>query len=598
MDDTIAPVCLNSCTDCTTCNCDLMLLAGTASCDALTVTGTDTYEATITFSQTTAPGAGTYTLSTTSGGTIGGDDPDLMTSGTITISGIPEGTDADLNITAAGCDLNAAVIAPICLPSYEITFQVNMCERISAGTFDPTSQAVFVAGGPIYPQCGTAMTDTNGDSVYELTRTYLDTTTFNYKYLIGPIAWANTGNCTGAGFETNIPAACIFGEFNDRQFTVNGMNDMIPPICYGSCADCMTCSLPMVESCIDTLQVGNYNHLMDSTIQVEHVLTSNAEISSSSNVYYFAGSTICLDSDFEVNSGSEFVADIDGCCDEIIWYEDADGDGLGNPYVTITDCNQPTGYVSTPRFNTGYTTPTSYAGYSLVWSDEFDNNVLDASTWVHDLGDGCPNVCGWGNNEVIWYQQQNATVADDFLTIEAKEEMVNGYNHTSSRIKTQGNQSFQYGRIDIRAKLPYSQGLWPALWMLGDNITSLGWPSCGEIDIMELIGGGINDSVTHGTGHWDNNGHNFVGGSYTLNSGIFANQFHVFSIIWDATEIQWYVDDNLFYTLDITAPEMSEFHNPFFFIFNVSVGGNWPGYPDATSIFPQTMQVDYVRVFQ
>jgi len=139
--------------------------------------------------------------------------------------------------------------------------------------------------------------------------------------------------------------------------------------------------------------------------------------------------------------------------------------------------------------------------------------------------------------------------------------------------------------------------LWPAIWMLGDNITTVGWPSCGEIDIMELIGGGSNDSESHGTGHWNDNGHQFSGGSYTLSNGIFADQFHVFSIIWDADTIQWFVDDNLFNTLDISGPEQTEFHDPFFFILNVSVGGNWPGYPDATSVFPQTMEVDYIRVF-
>ncbi len=355
---------------------------------------------------------------------------------------------------------------------------------------------------------------------------------------------------------------------------------------------------PIDEGCIDTIQLNTHVHLTDSTFHAEHVLTSGGYVSGERQVYYYAGGEICLDLGFAVDAGNEFTAEIVNCCVEKTWYQDADGDGLGNPYVTILSCEQPSGYVETPRFNIGYTTPTSYSGYTLVWSDEFDNNILDPANWGYDLGDGCPNVCGWGNNEIIWYQEDNATVGDDFLTIEAREEAAGGYNYTSSRIKTQGKQSFQYGRVDIRAKLPYSQGIWPALWMLGENITTVGWPSCGEIDVMELIGGGGNDSVTHGTGHWNNNGHNYMGGSYSLANGIFADQFHVFSVIWDANQIQWFVDDNLFYTLDITDPTRSEFHNPFFFIFNVSVGGNWPGYPDATSVFPQTMVVDYIRVFQ
>ncbi len=358
--------------------------------------------------------------------------------------------------------------------------------------------------------------------------------------------------------------------------------------------------VPMMEEnlCVDTIHIGNYMHTLDSTALVEHVVTSSGIVSNGSEVFYNAGSTICLEPNFTVNIGSTFEAAIDGCCDTQTWYQDVDGDGEGNPYITLDACTQPVGYVETPRFNVGYSTPLSYPGYNLVWADEFDNNILDPNTWVHDLGDGCPNVCGWGNNEAIWYQTPNATVADDFLTIEAKEEAVNGYSHTSSRIKTQGNESFQYGRIDVRAKLPYSQGLWPAIWMLGDNISTVGWPSCGEIDIMELIGGANNDSVSHGTGHWNDNGHTYLGGSYSLGSGIFADQFHVFSIIWNASTIQWFVDDTLFYTLDISGPAQTEFHDPFFFILNVSVGGNWPGYPDASSVFPQTMEVDYIRVFQ
>ena len=355
---------------------------------------------------------------------------------------------------------------------------------------------------------------------------------------------------------------------------------------------------PIDEGCMDTIQLNSHVHLVDSTFHAEHVLNSGGNVSGGLQVYYYAGGEICLDPGFIVNSGNEFTADIVPCCVEKTWYQDVDADGFGNPYITMLGCEQPPGYVETPRFNVGYTTPASYPEYALVWSDEFDNNILDPANWGYDLGDGCPNVCGWGNNEIIWYQEENATVGDDFLTIEAREESAGGYSYTSSRIKTQGKQSFQYGRVDIRAKLPYSQGVWPALWMLGENITTVGWPSCGEIDVMELIGGGNNDSVTHGTGHWNNNGHNYMGGSYSLANGIFADQFHVFSIIWDANQIQWFVDDNLFYTLDITDPTRTEFHNPFFFIFNIAIGGNWPGYPDATSVFPQTMVVDYIRVFQ
>ena len=189
---------------------------------------------------------------------------------------------------------------------------------------------------------------------------------------------------------------------------------------------------------------------------------------------------------------------------------------------------------------------------------------------------------------------------DGYLTITAKQQNIGSQVYTSSRIKTQGIQSFQYGRVDIRAKLPYGKGMWPALWMLGDNITSDGWPACGEIDIMELVGGGsYNDRTVYGTIHWDQTGsHASYGNNSTLSSGRFFDEFHVFTIVWDSSSIKWYMDDQLYNTADISPQDLSEFHNTFFFIFNVAVGGTWPGSPDNSTQFPQTMIVDYVRVFQ
>ena len=244
----------------------------------------------------------------------------------------------------------------------------------------------------------------------------------------------------------------------------------------------------------------------------------------------------------------------------------------------------------------GYTTPMSYPGYTLVWNDEFVGSSL-SSDWTYDIGTGS---WGWGNNELEYYRTENAVVDSGMLTITAKEESYNGQDYTSSRIKTQGLRSFKYGRVDIRAALPYGKGLWPALWMLGDNITTIGWPNCGEIDIMELIGGGtFNDKTIYGTIHWDDSGtHASYGGSKSLSSGTFADEFHVFSLIWDSSSIQFLLDDVVYRTADITPAGLSEFHENFFFIFNVAVGGNWPGDPDATTVFPQKMYVDYVRVFQ
>ncbi|MEY3591243.1 MAG: hypothetical protein RLZZ38_196 [Bacteroidota bacterium] len=244
----------------------------------------------------------------------------------------------------------------------------------------------------------------------------------------------------------------------------------------------------------------------------------------------------------------------------------------------------------------GYISPLSYPNYTLVWSDEFNGSGL-SSDWTYDIGTGS---WGWGNNELQYYKQDNAVVSDGILTITAKNETFNTSNYTSSRIKTQGIKSWKYGRIDVRAALPYGQGIWPAIWMLGDNITTAGWPACGEIDIMELIGGaGANDRTVHGTVHWSNNGsHAQYGGSKTLSSGKFADNFHVFSIEWDANSIHWLLDNVQYHSIDTSPAEMSEFREKFFIILNVAVGGNWPGSPDPTTTFPQKMFVDYVRVFQ
>lgn len=246
----------------------------------------------------------------------------------------------------------------------------------------------------------------------------------------------------------------------------------------------------------------------------------------------------------------------------------------------------------------GYITPLFYEGYDLVWNDEFEGSAVDPAYWVFETGNGCPNLCGWGNNELQYYREENAWVEDGILTIEARRETVQTNNYTSARMKTQGKKSFKYGRVDIRALLPKGQGIWPALWMLGNNITTVGWPKCGEIDIMEMIGGSGRENQVHGTLHWDNNGHNYTGGTYTLPSGVFADEYHVFTILWDQTSIKWLVNDEQFHEILITPAHMTEFHEEFFFLFNIAVGGNWPGNPNESTVFPQQMKVDYIRVFQ
>lgn len=251
-----------------------------------------------------------------------------------------------------------------------------------------------------------------------------------------------------------------------------------------------------------------------------------------------------------------------------------------------------------PTNNAGYSTPQSYPNYTLVWADEFDGNALQTSSWNYEIGNGSN---GWGNNEHQYYTSnpKNVFVSEGNLIIEARRERIETFPYTSARLTTKGKREFQFGRIDIRAKLPKGKGVWPALWMLGANISQVGWPRCGEIDIMELIGHEPNK--VHGTLHWNGtNGHAFRGGSTTLASGDFSDRFHVFSILWKKDTISWYVDDALFYSM--SRPDFGEavypFNAPQFFLFNVAVGGNWPGYPDESTILPQRMFVDYIRIFQ
>jgi beta-glucanase (GH16 family) len=262
--------------------------------------------------------------------------------------------------------------------------------------------------------------------------------------------------------------------------------------------------------------------------------------------------------------------------------------------ITIDLTPPVSGFIPT----TGYTSPTTYPGLTLVWEDNFTGSALNTSDWTYETGRGSN---GWGNNELQFYRQENTSIVDGHLVITAKKENFSGAEYTSSRLITKDKRSFQYGRIDIRAALPKGKGIWPAFWMLGANFSTVGWPKCGEIDIMEMVGGAGKDNTIYGTLHWDNNGsHACTCGDdgYTISSGSLANEFHVYSIVWTADKITWYLDNVMHHEIDTRPAEMSEFDAAHFLLFNIAVGGNWPGNPDATTQFPQRLIVDYVRVFQ
>ncbi|MGL1892465.1 MAG: family 16 glycosylhydrolase [Spirochaetaceae bacterium] len=241
--------------------------------------------------------------------------------------------------------------------------------------------------------------------------------------------------------------------------------------------------------------------------------------------------------------------------------------------------------------------------WQLVWSDEFDADTIDESKWNFINGAG-----GYGNNELQYYsgREKNARIKKGNLIIEAHKEDFKGSPYTSAKLTTQGKGDWTYGRYEIRAKLPKGQGIWPAFWMMPTDYDIYGaWPQCGEIDIMEMIGHEPN--TTHGTLHYGNP-YKYTGESYTLEEGTFYDNYHTFAIDWLPGEIKWYVDGHLFQvqndwysnnqgtTENLTFP--APYDRDFYMQFNLAIGGNWPGNPDSTTVFPQKLIIDWIRVYQ
>jgi len=230
----------------------------------------------------------------------------------------------------------------------------------------------------------------------------------------------------------------------------------------------------------------------------------------------------------------------------------------------------------------------SAQNWQLVWQDNFDNSI--GPDWVFETGAG-----GWGNNELQYYRQENATIENGQLVITAKKENFGGAAYTSARMKTQGRKSWTYGRIEARIAMPSFSGSWPAFWMLGSNIGSVGWPSCGEIDIMEHIN---NAGDVHGTVHWT--GSNNAYASYGSATPVSVTAYHTYSIEWTPAYIKWFVDGAQYNEINIqnNVGGTEEFQRDFFILLNFAVGGNWPGFTIDQNAFPAKYYVDYVRVYQ
>lgn len=234
---------------------------------------------------------------------------------------------------------------------------------------------------------------------------------------------------------------------------------------------------------------------------------------------------------------------------------------------------------------------------NLFWSQEFDN-ALDTDVWTHETG-----ANGWGNNEWQNYvpDAENSYTEDGKLIIKAIYN--NGGlalgNFTSARMITKDKFEFKYGKIEARMKLPEGQGIWPAFWMLGANFSEAGWPDCGELDIMEYLGHDTDKAygTVHGRGY---SGADGVGNSLNLGGGqTFNEDFHTFTVEWKRNNIKWFIDGQKFHEVSPSTVNGSwPFNTDFFLLLNLAVGGDWPGYPDSSTSFPQQLEVDYIRVYR
>jgi beta-glucanase (GH16 family) len=262
--------------------------------------------------------------------------------------------------------------------------------------------------------------------------------------------------------------------------------------------------------------------------------------------------------------------------------------------------------------NTTNTADVNAEDWVLTWSDEFDSppgTPPDPGVWQPEIADGLLNgLTGWGNGEFEYYTDSPDNASTDgegnlvITVIESAENLPCWYGpceYTSARLITRDRLEFTYGRVEARIKVPYGQGLWPAFWLLGTNIDEVGWPQSGEIDILENIG--REPATAHGTAHGPGySGGQAVGSGIDIQEGKLADDFHVYAIEWSPGEIRWYFDETNYFTLtpdDLPANSEWVYDHPFFVILNAAVGGNWPGSPDETTTFPQTMTVDYVRVY-
>lgn len=338
---------------------------------------------------------------------------------------------------------------------------------------------------------------------------------------------------------------------------------------------------------------------------------NDVESSSSANVILSSSSDNSTSSSTESNSSSSRIATNSSSSrnDDARQASDSTCAVICEPQQSCTLCNdvelsssQAVILSSDSREESSSSTPLSSSSESpYFWNDEFDGETIDTSKWTYDIGTGSN---GWGNNEWEYYtnRKENAYIKDGVLHIRAQKEDYEGQKYTSARMLTKGKFAFKYGTVEARIALPVGKGIWPAFWMLGENFDKVGWPGCGEIDIIESVN---SENIVYGTNHWAN-GSEYA--TYGNNTGNYRDQkhemditqFHIYKFTWDEKYIRMFVDDFMYHEILIEGNQgdTEEFHKPFFFLLNVAVAGNWPGFEVDDTQFPNEMLVDYIRVLK
>lgn len=345
-----------------------------------------------------------------------------------------------------------------------------------------------------------------------------------------------------------------------------------------------------LEACSDASSPGFANPDESFTASSSSVIS--AETSSSSVIFSSSGNFLSSSSDNIIESSATSSS-------SVILSSDSHDDSAGSSTNSSDSRNSSssTDGGSTPVMTSSSSSAASASQY--LWNDEFEGEAIDTSKWSFEIGTG---ASGWGNNEWEYYtsRKENAYIKDGILHIRAQKEDYEGQKYTSARMITKGKFAFKYGTVEARIALPTGKGIWPAFWMLGENFDTVGWPACGEIDIIEAVN---SENIVYGTNHWAN-GADYA--TYGNNTGNYRNQkfelditqFHTYKFTWDEKYIRMFVDDFMYHEILIEGNEgdTEEFHKPFFFLLNVAVAGNWPGFEVDDSQFPNEMLVDYIRV--